>query len=673
MRVLLAGGGTGGSVTPLLAIAAELRSSFPSVEFLFIGGKRGPEQSLVAAKNIPFVSITAGKLRRYFSFQNVLDLFRVAVGFLQTFFLLGTFRPDVIVSVGSFVAVPVVWAGWVRGIPCLIHQQDIRPGLSNKLSAPFATKITVSFEQSLRDFPPSKSVWVGNPIRLELLRGDRERARTRLGLRDDLPVVLAFGGGTGALHLNQLVAEAGLNLVRRCQIVLLTGSREHRFHVEHPNFHTYEFLTDDMADAYAVADLVVCRAGLSTLSEIAALGKPAIVVPLPGTHQEENAKHFERNQAAVILHEKNLRREILEQTVLNLLSDHDRRSTLGHNIKRLTRLDAGQRLVKEIAEIAHQPELRRIERQLSGRAERLLRNEPLSRHTNFRLGGPADLFVVCRSRRSVIETFRYLHQAEVPYLILGGGANVVCADRGYRGVVVQIKNQEFLVHGHEVEVGAGMNTGQVASRCLQAGLVGMEFVVGIYGTIGGALRGNAGSFGTEMKDVVVSCQVVTPSGVVETWTNQQLKFGYRHSLLKTVSAAVVTVRLRLRPGNVQQAHQKIVEYATYKRTHQPLKYPSAGCLFKNYELGPDDLELRQRFASVLKDNRIPAWALIAEAGCAGMRIGDIQVSDQHANFFLNLGRGRSDDVIILASLVKQKVRDLFGVQLHEEVQFLGFQ
>lgn len=672
MRVVLAGGGTGGSVTPLLAIAAELRATLPDAEFLFAGGKRGPEQILVAAQKIPFVSIMAGKLRRYFSFQNFIDLFRVMIGFFQSFFLLGKFQPDIVVSVGSFVAVPVVWAAWIRGIPSLIHQQDIVPSLSNKLGAPFAKKITVSFEQSLRHFPQKKTLWVGNPIRRELLQGNAHHAGERFGLRNDLPVVLAFGGGTGAMHLNQIVAEAGLNLVQRCQILLLTGSREHGFRVEHPNFHTYEFLTDEMADAYAVADIVVCRAGLSTLSEIAALGKPTIVIPLPGTHQEENAKYFERNHAAVVLYEHTLRRDLLEQAIVNLLNNSDARSTLSRNVRKLTRLDAGARLVREIVEIAHLPEINRIERALSGRADRLLRNEPLGPHTNFRLGGPADLFVICRSRRSVIATFLYLHQQNIPYCILGGGANVVCSDLGFRGVVVQVKNEEFSVQGDEVVVGAGMNTGQVASRCLQAGLVGMEFIVGIYGTIGGAVRGNAGSFGTEMRDVVVACEVITPQETVETWTNEQLKFGYRHSVLKTIQAVVVTVRLRLRPGDVKQARQKIVEYSGYKRRHQPLHYPSAGCIFKNYELQPRDEKLRQRFSSVIKGDRIPAWALLAEAGCAGLRVGDIQVSDQHANFFLNLGKGKAEDVVILASMVKHKVRDLFGVQLHEEVQFLGF-
>lgn len=672
MRVLLAGGGTGGSVTPLLAIATELRASFPGAEFFFVGGKRGPEQTLVAAQNIPFVSIMAGKLRRYFSFQNFFDLFRVIIGLFQSFFLLGKFQPDIVVSVGSFIAVPIVWAAWIRGIPSLIHQQDIVPTLSNKICAPFAKNITVSFEQSLRDFPRKKTLWVGNPIRMELLRGNAQHARERFGLREDLPVVLAFGGGTGALHLNQIVAEAGLNLVKRCQILLLTGSREHRFRVEHPNFHMYGFLVDGMADAYAIADVVVCRAGLSTLSEIAALEKPTIVIPLPGTHQEENAKYFERNHAAVVLYEHDLRRDVLEQTIINLLNDADTRSALGRNARKLTRMDAGMRLVREIINIAHQPEITRIAHGLSGRADRLLRNEPLAQHTNFRLGGPADLFAVCRSRTSVIETFHYLHEHKIPYLILGGGANVVCSDAGFRGVVVQLKNEEFAVQGNDVFVGAGMNTGHVASRCLQSGLVGMEFIVGIYGTIGGAVRGNAGSFGTEMNNVVVACEVITPQGTVETWTNEQLKFGYRHSALKTVNAVVVTVRLRLRPGDVKQARQKIVEYSMYKRTHQPLQYPSAGCMFKNYHPQPRDEKLRKRFASVMKGDRIPAWALIAEAGCTSTRVGDIQISDQHANFFLNLGKGKAEDVVILTSMVKQKVRDLFGAQLQEEVQFLGF-
>ncbi|MBI5405215.1 MAG: glycosyltransferase, partial [Candidatus Kerfeldbacteria bacterium] len=519
MRILLVGGGTVGSVTPLLALAESIWVVDRHAVFLFVGTPRGPERKLVESAKMRFAPISAGKLRRYASWKNVTDLGALAVGWIQSLSLLRKFRPDVIVSAGSFVAVPVVWAGKSLGIPSIIHQQDIVPGLANRLCQPAASRVTVAFESSLKHYPKRKVVWTGNPVRSQLTGHSPSAARKKFDLKDTLPTVLAFGGGTGALRLNQLIAEAGLNLVKHVQILHITGGRENTFRIEDANYRSVEFLTENMADAYAAADIVVCRGGLSSLSELSALGKPAIIIPIPGTHQEKNAEYFRERKAIIQLDERRTNHADLESAILGLLQDVERRETLSRNIRLIGHPDAGDRLAAIVLDIARPRELTRTSQALTKVVSDIQLNEPLAKHTNFKLGGPAAIFAVCRRRQEIIGAIQVLKNENADYVLLGGGANLVFPDAGIPGVVLQIRNEEFTVDGEYVEIGAGVNTGKAASLCLQAGLTGLEFIVGIYGTIGGAVRGNAGSFGTEMKDITVSCDVLTEAGTVETWTH----------------------------------------------------------------------------------------------------------------------------------------------------------
>lgn len=672
MRILFVGGGTVGSVAPLLALSGSIRALDEQATFLFIGSSRGPERALVESAHIPFKSISAGKLRRYASWKNITDIAALTIGFFQAYGLLRKYQPDAIVSAGSFVAVPVVWAGKFLGIPSVIHQQDIVPGLANRICQPAAKKITVAFESSLKHYPKNKVTWTGNPVRSQLAGYSPSAARKKFNLKDTVPTILAFGGGTGALRLNQLIAEAGLGLVKHVQILHITGGRENTFQIEDPNYRSVEFLTDDMAAAYAAADIVVCRSGLSTLSELSALGKPAIVIPIPNTHQEKNAEYFREHKAIIQLDERRTNHNDLEAAILGLLQDVERRDSLIRNIRALGRPDAGDRIAAIVVDIARPRELRRVSAAISSVIHEVHANEPLSKHTNFKLGGPAAIFAVARHRQEIIRGIEVLRKENATFFVLGGGANVVFPDNGISGVVLQIRNDEFTVDEEYVEIGAGVNTGKAASLCLQAGLTGLEFIVGIYGTIGGAVRGNAGSFGTEMKNVVVSCDVLTESGTVETWSHDRLRFGYRDSIAKHSRTIILSARLKLTRGDAAAARKLIAEHSAYKREHQPLKFPSAGCMFKNYVLQAHDDAARQAFPEFVASGKIPAWALVTGAGFAGRRIGNIQISDQHANFFLNLGGGTADHVIMLASLVKQKVRERYAVQLQEEVQFIGF-
>ena len=353
MRILLAGGGSGGSAAPLLAVAQELRVRDPATALLYVGTRDGPETSLARQDNIPYVAVAAGKLRRYWSPQNFTDLFRVAGGLAESVPYVRQFRPDVAFGAGGFASVPPLLAAAVLRVPVLVHQQDVLPGLANRLLAPFARRITVAMPQTLSRFPRARTRLCGNPVRPSVMAGDPKVAVTRLDLDSDTPLLLATGGGTGALGLNRIVASAAPRLAEFCQVLHLTGRGRG---VQAPplgsRYQQREFLVDEMPHALAAASLVVTRAGMSILSELAALGKAALVVPMPRSHQEANAAAFADQGAVMVFKEESLTSERLVHTARGLLEDDDRRRSLAESIARAMPQDATSRLCDELMGLA---------------------------------------------------------------------------------------------------------------------------------------------------------------------------------------------------------------------------------------------------------------------------------------------------------------------------------
>lgn len=348
MRVLLAGGGSGGSSAPVLAVAQELRRR-RQCEFLYVGTASGPEREMVARIGIPFRTVETGKLRRYWSLQNFLDLFRLPLGLAQSLSIVGSFRPSVAFAAGGFAAVPPLLAACILRVPTVIHQQDVEPGLANRILAPFATTITVTFADSANHFPRPRTLVTGNPVRAEILEGSREEAARLFGLRSDLPVVLATGGGTGALGLNHLIAGAAPALVSACQIIHITGRGKG---VDAPDlgggYNQVEFLAEGMGHVLAAADLVVSRAGLSTLTELAALGKPSVLVPMPRSHQNANAAVFSNAGAALLLQEDALDPSLLAEAILGLLGDEARLAAMAGAARRLMPALAEARIADQL-------------------------------------------------------------------------------------------------------------------------------------------------------------------------------------------------------------------------------------------------------------------------------------------------------------------------------------
>lgn len=346
-KILFTGGGTGGSVSPLLAIAETLRQHPENeCQFFWIGTSDGPERAMVEKADIDFKTICSGKLRRYWSWRNFIDLVNIKIGFFQSLFIISKIRPDVVISAGSFVSVPVVWAAWLARVPAIIHQQDVVPGLANKLMAPFVRVVTVTFEKSLDDYG-QKAVWTGNPVR-QNIRADNPGIKNVIDLKNDYPAILVVGGGTGATALNRLIWESLDELAKFCQIIHLTGRGKGR-ETKMTNYTPFEFLdADGMAEAYNSADIVISRAGLGVLTELAYLAKPSIIIPMPDSHQEANAKIFADNDAAIVFKQSEINPKKIIQTIKGLLSTKERQKQLGNNMKNLMKNGANEEIAKII-------------------------------------------------------------------------------------------------------------------------------------------------------------------------------------------------------------------------------------------------------------------------------------------------------------------------------------
>ncbi|HEY3061670.1 MAG TPA: UDP-N-acetylglucosamine--N-acetylmuramyl-(pentapeptide) pyrophosphoryl-undecaprenol N-acetylglucosamine transferase [Chloroflexota bacterium] len=345
VRVLLAGGGSGGSATPVLAVAQALRRRQPYTEFLYVGTRDGPEAALAEAQELPFAGIATGKLRRYWDVQNFVDPLRVALGLGQAYGLARQFRPQVAFAAGGFGAVPPIVAARLAGARVLIHQQDVTPGLANRILVPWAQRITVSLPSSLAHFPRGRTTVSGNPVRQEILAADSSAAYAALSLDPALPLVVVTGGGTGALGLNRLIAAAAPRLIESVQVVHLTGrGRGVPAATDSPRYQAREFLIDEMPDTLAAATVVVSRAGMGTLTELAALGKPTIVIPLPGSHQWANAHAFARLGAIEVADQDALTPATLAERILGLIGDAARREALSIALGRSMPRDAAERI-----------------------------------------------------------------------------------------------------------------------------------------------------------------------------------------------------------------------------------------------------------------------------------------------------------------------------------------
>lgn len=344
MKILLTGGSTGGSVSPLLALASGIRQRYPTATLLFIGTSTGPERELVPTAGIAFRTVAAGKFRRYWDMRNLLDGARVIIGFIEALSLCIRFRPDIALGAGGFVQVPVLWAAKCVGASVGIHQMDVRAGLANRLIAPIARRITAAYLYPALPFPHQKVTVTGNPVRSVIVHGSRSRGQARFFVHGQTPVVLVMGGGTGARWLNNRVRDTASELLRFCQIIHVQGKGREVTGVANPDYHSYAFLGDELADAYAVADLVVARAGMGTIAECIALGKPAILIPIPASHQEANAAYFASRGAFVELAQEAPSSAFIS-TIRSVLLSEEQRRRLREECHKLLSPDAVEKVL----------------------------------------------------------------------------------------------------------------------------------------------------------------------------------------------------------------------------------------------------------------------------------------------------------------------------------------
>ena len=382
MKILISGGGTGGHIYPALAVASQLVKTCQA-DILYLGSDDGLEQELAPAAGFRLATVKAGKLRRYLSLRTITDAGRVPVGMAQAVNIVRVFRPDVAFTSGGYVAVPAGLAARLNGVPLVMHQQDVPPNLSNRLIAPLATRISVAFADSKAYFPARKTLQLGNPVRQEMLdirAVSPEQARSSLGLTPELPLLLVTGGSQGARHLNQVVCQALPDLLPHCQVLQITGKKlfdESRVLSEQTmasldaetrqRYKLVAYLNEEMPAAMQAATMVLCRSGASTLSELAVLGKPSILVPLPpaigSSPQEANAAMFERKQASFVIKDIDLKRELVVERVIHSLTSINELTMMERAALAFAMPDATQAIADEVVRIASRREARAARRE----------------------------------------------------------------------------------------------------------------------------------------------------------------------------------------------------------------------------------------------------------------------------------------------------------------------
>ncbi len=304
---------------------------------------------------------------------------------------------------------------------------------------------------------------------------------------------------------------------------------------------------------------------------------------------------------------------------------------------------------------------------------KLKTSEPLSKHTSFKIGGLARFFVLVETLEGHVELMQYLDGIGVPYMILGGGSNMLAGDNGFDGVVIHPQYQNISRKGSLVIADAGALTVSVARFSMKEQLTGFEWGVGVPGTIGGAARGNAGAMGFEMKDSVYSVKTFRDGDVAEL-NSAQCEFGYRSSIFKATSGVVLQVTLELEPTESKELMKQAIEYLSYRNSTQPQGHASTGCIFQNADTAKYRSELLSHFdessepvQKFLRVGKISAGWLIEQAGLKGIRQGNALISEQHGNFIVNIGGATATDVQSLIDMVKETVYTKFGITLEEEI------
>ncbi len=373
MRIVLTGGGTGGHLFPVIAVVHKIKilfeqsaSRFPANEsaelkLMFLGPETVGEEYL-AQEGILRKKIMAGKLRRYASAQNIFDIIKIPFGVLQSLWYLFNFMPNVVFSKGGYGSIPVVLAAWILRIPVLIHESDALPGMANKFAAKFSRRIAISYIDTAQYFPEKKTALTGNPVRTGIFDGSKDEAKKIFGLNGLKPVLFIYGGSQGSKAINDVIALSLPTLLQRTEIIHQCGNEnfnELRQSMNNnlPNdYHLLPFLNEEQVRAaYGAADLVISRAGASNIAEIATLGKPSVLIPLPNSaadHQIKNALEYAKFGATLVMEQMNLTPHLLQRQVFSLLDNPDLLRKMSENALKFNPPDAATKIAQEVLNIA---------------------------------------------------------------------------------------------------------------------------------------------------------------------------------------------------------------------------------------------------------------------------------------------------------------------------------
>lgn len=328
-KILLTGGGSTGHVSVNLALIPILKRD--GWDIYYMGSKNGIEKELITKiDGVKYLSISTGKFRRYFSFENFKDIFKVFIGSIQAVFKIRKIKPDVVFSKGGFVSVPVLFGAKVNKIPSLSHESDLTPGLANKIAQKFVNKIFTTFKDTPKYIKSGKGEYIGPVIRESLFNGDKQKAKEFLLIKNDKPCILAMGGSLGAFVINKSIRENIFELLQKFNIVHVCGKGGTDSSYNYPGYFQFEYINEELKDILDYSDIIVSRAGSNAIFEFLYYKKPMLLIPLDLDQsrgdQIENAKNFEQNGYAKMIREKDITNKLFLDEIFNIYENRQKYS-----------------------------------------------------------------------------------------------------------------------------------------------------------------------------------------------------------------------------------------------------------------------------------------------------------------------------------------------------------
>jgi len=367
LRIALTGGGSGGHLYPLVSVVEYIREhTNENVEFTFYGPKNELEKEIMTKHNIPHKGVLCGKMHRYMTPQYILELIKLPIGMIQALFFMLVYMPDVVFSKGGFASVPIVVAARIYRIPVLVHESDTIPGFANKFLGSICNKVAITFERARIYFPVHKTIMTGVPVKKDALGGNPMAAREKLGIHKEVkPILFVIGGSQGAQLINEKILLNLDEIIKYFQVIHQTGkahfdyvkqeAQRKGYKLGRDDYYPIPFIEEGMNDILALADVVISRAGSTAISEIAANGKPSILIPITksaNNHQRINAFEVSKVGGAIVLEESNFRKTMIMHNLNDLINDDQLRAKLGENIRKFYHPDAAEKITAELIEMA---------------------------------------------------------------------------------------------------------------------------------------------------------------------------------------------------------------------------------------------------------------------------------------------------------------------------------